>query len=36
MYKTMLTVQGKYGVRFEFCNKAQTGARIIEILKGDR
>lgn len=34
MYKTMLTVQSKYGVRFEFCTKAQTGKRIIEILKG--
>lgn len=34
MYKTMLTVQIKYGVRFEFCNKARTGARIIEILGG--
>lgn len=34
MYKTMLTVQGKYGVRFEFCTKAQTGKRIIEILNG--
>lgn len=36
MYKTMLTVQSKYGVRFEFCTKAQTGARIIEILRGDQ
>lgn len=35
MYKTMLTVQIKYGVRFEFCNKARTGARIIEILGGN-
>lgn len=34
MHKTMLTVQNKYGVRFEFCSKAQTGARIIEILSG--
>lgn len=33
MYKTMLTVQSKYGVRFEFCDKRQTGARIIELLK---
>lgn len=32
MYKTMLTVQNKYGVRFEFCTKAQTGARIIDLL----
>ena len=34
MYKTMLTVQSKYGVRFEFCTKAQTGKRIIELLSG--
>lgn len=34
MYKTMLTVQNKYGVRFEFCTKAQTGKRIIELLSG--
>jgi ERCC4-type nuclease len=34
MHKTMLTVQNKYGVRFEFCTKAQTGKRIIEILNG--
>lgn len=36
MYKTMLTVQNKYGVRFEFCTKARTGARIIELLKGEQ
>lgn len=34
MYKVMMTVQSKYGVRFEFCAKAQTGKRIIEILSG--
>lgn len=34
MYKTMLTVAGKYGVEWQFCTKAQTGKRIIEILSG--
>ena len=34
MYKTMLTVQVKYGVTFEFCSKAKTGNKIIEILNG--
>jgi ERCC4-type nuclease len=32
MYKTMITVQGKYGVEWQFCSKMQTGKRIIEIL----
>jgi ERCC4-type nuclease len=35
MYKVMITVQGKYGVEWQFCTKAQTGKRIIEILKGE-
>lgn len=33
MYKTMLTVQNKYGIRYEFCTKNKTGARIIELLQ---
>lgn len=33
MYKTMLTVQNKYGIKYEFCTKAKTGAKIIELLK---
>ena len=33
MYKTMRTVQDKYGIRYEFCTKAKTGARIIELLQ---
>jgi len=31
--KFMRTTSEKYGVRWEFCNKNQTGKRIIEILR---
>lgn len=30
--KMMRTMSERYGIRWEFCNKAQTGRRIIEIL----
>lgn len=30
--KTMRTFSEKYGIRWEFCSKAQTGKRIIELL----
>lgn len=33
MYKTMRTVQEKYGIRYEFCTKRETGTRIIELLQ---
>ena len=32
LYKSMITMASEYGVRFEFCNKRQTGRRIMEIL----
>lgn len=32
LYRSMLTLQTKYGVRFEFCGKQDTGRRIKEIL----
>ena len=32
LYKVLQTQQRKYGVRFEFCDKADTGKRIIETL----
>jgi ERCC4-type nuclease len=35
LYKILLTLSRKYGVRFEFCDKAETGRRIMEILKDD-
>jgi len=35
LYKILLTLSRKYGVRFEFCDKAETGRRIMEILRDD-
>ncbi len=32
--KAMITMVVKYGIRFEFCTKRQTPARLIKILKG--
>lgn len=32
MYKILKTMQRKYGVRYEFCDKADTGRMIVEIL----
>ena len=34
LYRIMETQERKYGVRWEFCDKRQTGRRIIEILSG--
>ncbi len=34
IYRKMLAFQNYYGVEFQFCSKAQTADRIIEILKG--
>ena len=33
LYKTMRTVQQKYGIRYEFCAKRDTGSKIIELLQ---
>lgn len=33
LYKSLCTIRDRYGVRFEFCEKKDTGKRIIEILK---
>ena len=35
LFKTLYTMKEKYGVRFEFCDKRQTGKRIVEILSDD-
>lgn len=32
LYRVMMTVAQKYGVQWEFCKKADTGKRIIELL----
>lgn len=35
LFKILNTMQNKYGVRFEFCDKRQTGRKIVEILTDD-
>ncbi len=34
LYQVMKTQERKYGIRYAFCDKKQTGKRIIEILSG--
>lgn len=34
LYRILLTIHNKYGVDFLFCDKRQTGKKIIEILGG--
>lgn len=34
LYKIMLTMQKKYGIEWEFCDKRSTGKRIVAILTG--
>lgn len=33
MYKSMRTIRDRYNVRFEFCQKKDTGKKIIELLE---
>ena len=35
LYKVLSTMSAKYGVDFLFCNKAETGTKIIELLGGE-
>ena len=32
LYKSLCTIRDRYNVRFEFCNKNETGKKIIELL----
>lgn len=32
LYRSLCTIRDRYGVRIEFCKKAETGKKIIEIL----
>lgn len=32
LYRSLNTIRDRYGVKFEFCEKSETGKRIIEIL----
>lgn len=34
LYRVLYVLEAKYGVRFLFCEKRDTGARIIELLSG--
>lgn len=36
LYKILSTMERKYGIKFLFCPKDQTGAKIVEILSGDK
>lgn len=33
LYKSLMTIEKRYNVRFEFCNKRETGKRIVELLE---
>ena len=35
LYKTLATIRDRYHVRFEFCEKEDTGKRIVELLNGE-
>lgn len=35
LYKSLRTIHERYGARFEFCEKKDTGKRIIELLKAE-
>lgn len=36
LYKILLTLERKYGCEFEFCEKKDTGRKILELLGGDK
>ena len=36
LYKSLCTIKDRYGVEFRFCNKTETGAKIVEILGGEK
>lgn len=33
LYRSLCTIRDRYGVQFEFCNKDETGKRIMELLQ---
>ena len=35
LFHSLQTISGKYGVRFEFCDPANTGEMIVKLLGGD-
>jgi len=36
LFRIMKAMEIKYGIEWQFCGKAQTGKRIIEILRSDQ
>ena len=32
LYRSLITIRNRYGVRFEFCDKRHTGRKIVELL----
>ena len=34
LYKSLCTIRDRYNVQFEFCDKRETGSRIVELLGG--
>lgn len=36
LYKAIRTISCRHGVEFFFCNKSETGAKIVELLGGER
>lgn len=36
LYRSMVTMRDRYGVRFEFCKKEDTGRRIMELLNNGK
>lgn len=36
LYKRLVTIENKYGTRFHFCTKQDTGKRIIQLLTDNR
>lgn len=36
LYKILFTLEKRYGTKFYFCTKSQTGKMIIELLKGEK
>ena len=34
LYRSLCTIRDRYNVRFEFCNKHDTGRKIMELLDG--
>lgn len=36
LYRSLITIRARYGVRFEFCDKRHTGRKIVELLSNGK